>query len=85
MRVESRTQESRESEGAHSQMVKREGRTSVGHEDLPEGEDQKLDGTHLKGEQQGWNRQQDAEAEGCDGQTEIILRWGSQGNQHDWP
>lgn len=33
--------------------------------------EKKLDGTHLKGEQQGWNRQQDAEAEGCDGQTEI--------------
>lgn len=81
--MEARTQESREAEGAHSQVVRREGDAPVGHEEAAEGEDQKLGGTHLKGEQQGWNRQQDAEAEGCDGQTEVILRWGRQGNQHD--
>lgn len=45
----SKTQELREPEGAHSQMVKGEGSTPVGHEDIPR--EKKLDGTHLKGEQ----------------------------------
>lgn len=63
----------------------------MGHEGVLEGEqgagggcDQELDGTHLKGEHQGWDRQQDAEAEGGEGETQIVLCWGRQGNQHDW-
>lgn len=43
------------------------------------------DGTHLKGKHQRWDRQQDAEAEGGYGETKVILCWGRQGEQHDWP
>lgn len=69
------TQDLREPDGTSSQRVKGEGTTPVGREEVPQGEDQELDGTHLQREQQGWDGQQDAEAEGGDGQTQIALCW----------